>query len=190
MTTRMRMTGISTKILKFLLVADAVLAAVSVIFFDIRVFYSMQIGFITSMSVMLASFISYRRMITVRAEKEIVMIDDSKDAIDRVEDPYDLYDNEETTKSEEQSLAETIKEEKKKLKENRRSLFEILKDTKAALSVYRLGAYLLLVLGFLYLQRHELLHIPGYLFTLCLPPVIIVAILLRDKSNDSTDTIQ
>lgn len=189
MTMRMRMTGISKKILKFLLIVDAVLIAIGVIFFDTKVFYSMQIGFITSMLVMLASFVSYRRMIAVRVEKEIITIDDSKDAIDRVEDPYDLYDDEEIIK-EEQSLAETIKEEKKKLKENRRSLFEILKDTKAALSVYRLGAYLLLVLGFLYLQRHELLHIRGYLFALSLPPVIIVAILLRDKTNHSKDTIQ
>ncbi len=190
MTMRTRMTGISKKILKFLLIVDAVLIAVGIIFFDTKVFYSMQIGFITSVSVMLASFISYRRMIAVRVEKEIVTIDDSKDTIDRVEDPYDLYDDKEITQAEEQSLAETVKEEKKKRKENRRSLFEILKDTKAALSVYRLGAYLLLVLGFLYLQRHELLHIPGYLFALSLPPVIIVAILLRDKTNHSKDTIQ
>jgi hypothetical protein len=76
-----------------------------------------------------------------------------------------------------------VKEERQKLKENKRSLGQTIKDTKAALSIYRLGAYALLVLGFMYLQRQELLHIPSYLFALSLPPMIIVIMLVTQKSE-------
>ena len=78
-----------------------------------------------------------------------------------------------------------MKEERQKLKENKRSLGQTIKDTKAALSIYRLGAYALLVLGFMYLQRQELLHIPSYLLALSLPPMIIVIILVTQKENDN-----
>jgi len=76
-----------------------------------------------------------------------------------------------------------VKEERKKLKQNRRSLGQTLKDTKAALSIYRLGAYAILILGFMYLNRHELLHIPSYLLALSLPPLIIVIMLIREKTE-------
>ncbi|MDQ1325581.1 MAG: hypothetical protein QG564_705 [Campylobacterota bacterium] len=183
------MKSISFRIFGLLLLADSAVIFISLIFFDLKILYSTQIGFISSALVVIASFLSYQRMVAARIEKEIIMIDDSKDVVDRVEDPYDLY-GEEAAAQEEQSLNKTIKEEKAKLKENRRSLFEVLKDTKAALSVYRLGAYFLLVLGFLYLQRHELLHIPAYLFALSLPPVVIIVMLLRDKANHTEDSIQ
>ncbi|HIP27960.1 MAG TPA: hypothetical protein EYG82_02165, partial [Sulfurovum sp.] len=64
-----------------------------------------------------------------------------------------------------------------------RSLYQILKDTKAALSVYRLGAYAVLILGFLYLNRQGLLHIPTYIVALGLPPIIIVFILIQEKDK-------
>ncbi len=94
---------------------------------------------------MIASIFSYRRMVNARVKHNIVTMDDSKDTIDKLEDPYDLY-SEDVRKIEEKSLAEAVKEEKKKLKENRRTVYQTIKDTKAALSIYRLGAYALLII--------------------------------------------
>ena len=105
--------------------------------------------------------------------------------IDKLEDPYDLYSEDEVV--EEKTLAETIKEEKKKGKANRRSIYQTIKDTKAALSFYRLGAYALLILGFLYLNRQGLLHIPSYILSLGLPSVILVWVLLKEKENQTQD---
>ena len=178
------MSRISFNLLKTLLIIDLLLAAASFIFFDIKVVYNTQIGFISSTLVMFASIISYRRMVNTRVDHNIITVDDSKDVIDKLEDPYDLY-SEDIVEEEEPDLVETVKEDRKKLKENRRTLFQILKDTKAALSVYRLGAYVLLILGFLYLNRHELLHIPSYILALGLPPIIIVTMLLREKETHS-----
>ena len=185
------MTSINKQLLIVLVVADIVLAAVSLIFFDIKVLWNTQIGFISATLVMIASMISYRRMVNARVEHNVITMDDSKDVIDKLEDPYDLYSEEvKEDENDEKEFAEVVKEEKKKLKENKRTLFQVLKDTKAALSIYRLGAYGVLILGFLYLNRHGLLHIPSYIVALGLPPVIIVTILIKNKENHSQDTIK
>lgn len=182
----MMMSSTNRKILIVLVAVDLLLVAVSVIFFDMKVLYNTQIGYITSTLVMVASILSYRRMVNARVEHNIITMDDSKDVIDKLEDPYDLY-SEDAVDEEEKDFVETVKEEKKKLKENRRSVYQTIKDTKAALSIYRLGAYAVLILGFLYLNRQGLLHIPSYIISLGLPSVILVWVLLREKENHSQD---
>jgi len=181
------MKSISIRILKVLLFVDLLLLF-GALFFGGKIWvYNTQIGFISATLIMIASVISYRRMVNTRVEHGIVTMDDSKDVIDKLEDPYDLYSEEITETEEEQDLVEVVKEERKKLKQNRRSLGQTLKDTKAALSIYRLAAYGVLILGFMYLNRHGLLHIPSYLLALSLPPMIIVIMLVTQKENHSQD---
>ena len=186
MTLRMMMSSMNRKILTVLVIVDVLLLLVSIIFFDMKVVYNTQIGYITSTLVMVASILSYRRMVNARVKHNIVTMDDSKDVIDKLEDPYDLY-SEDVVEDEEKDFAATVKEEKKKLKENRRTVYQTIKDTKAALSIYRLGAYALLILGFLYLNRQGLLHIPSYIISLGIPSVILVWVLLKEKENHSQD---
>ena len=180
------MSSMNRKILTVLVTVDLLLLIISLIFFDIKVVYNTQIGYITSTLVMVASIVSYRRMVNARVKHNIVTMDDSKDVIDKLEDPYDLY-SEDVIDDEEKDFAKTVKEEKKKLKENRRTVFQTIKDTKAALSIYRLGAYAVLILGFLYLNRHDMLHIPSYIISLGIPSVILVWVLLKEKENHSQD---
>jgi len=177
------MKSISIKILKVLLLVDFVLLLASAFFGGKVWVFNTQIGFISATLIMVASVISYRRMVNARVELGIIPIDDDKDVIDKLEDPYDLYSEDIVQEAIEEDLATVVKEERKKLKENKRSLGQTIKDTKAALSIYRLGAYALLVLGFMYLQRQELLHIPSYLLALSLPPMIIVIMLVTQKSE-------
>jgi len=181
------MKDISIKILKVLIFVDLLLLISAMIFGGKIWVYNTQTGFISATLIMIASVISYRRMVNTRVEHGIVTLDDSKDVIDKLEDPYDLYSEEITESEEEANLAEVVKEEREKLKENRRSLGQTLKDTKAALSLYRLGAYAVLILGFMYLNRQGLLHIPSYLLALSLPPMIIVIMLVTQKENHNKD---
>ena len=182
---KMMMNERNKKILIVLLSVDIFLFLMAVIFFDIKVLYSTQIGYITSTMVMIASIISYRRMVHARVKEKIITMDDSRDTLDKLEDPYDLYSEE--IENEEKDLSEMVKDEKKKLKQNRRSLYETLRDTKAALSIYRLGSYALLIIGFLYLNRQQLLDIPSYIIALGIPSVILVWILIKEKENYSQD---
>ena len=105
---------------------------------------------------MIASVISYRRMVNTRVDLGIVPMDDSRDILDKLDDPHDLYSEDIVEKSveeeQEEDLVSAVKEERKKLKENRRSFGQTLKDGKAALSFYRLGAYGVLILGFMVLK--------------------------------------
>jgi len=175
---RKTMTKISKKILKTLVIVDIAIILISIIFFDIKVLWNIQIGFISASLVMLASMKSYQRMVDARVEHGIITVDDSKDVIDHLEDPYDVYS--------EEVIEGPLGEEYEERKENSRSLGQTLKDTKAALSVYRLGAYVLLILGFLYLNRHELLHIPSYILALSVPMFVVVSILLKENQTEES----
>ncbi|UFH58254.1 hypothetical protein [Sulfurovum mangrovi] len=183
------MRNTSLKILKLLLLIDLLLIAGSLLFFDKHVLYNTQIGFFSSTLVMIGSMFSYRRMVNKRVEHNIITVDDTKDVIDKLEDPYDLY-SEDIVDDPDADLKEAIKEEKQRMKANRRSLFQTLKDTKGALSIYRMSAYILLVLGFFYLHRHALLHIPSYLISLSLPIFAIVWVLVTDKENQTQDRVE
>jgi len=178
------MINTSFKILKALLIVDALVILISILFFDFKILWSTQIAFISSSLVMLASMKSYQRMVDARVEHNIVTYDDSQDVIEQLEDPYGLYSEEIT--EEERDLVEVVKEERKKLKDGR-SLTQIFKDSKGALSVYRLSAYTVLILGFLYLNRHDLLHIPSYILALGFPMLIVVYVLLGHKEKQIQD---
>ena len=138
-----------------------------------------QIGFITSTFVMFGSILSYRSMVQGRLKAGSIP-DDNRDTIDKLEDPYDLY-GEASKDDENKTLKEVVKEERKNLKKHRRSFWQTTKDSKASLSFYRLGAYALMIMGFFYLNNNQLLDIPSYLFSLIVPPVIIVIMLMRNK---------
>jgi len=183
------MRSTSRKILQALLIVDGLLIFIVAIFFNIDILLNTQIAFISATLVMLGSMVSYRRMVEARVENEVITMDIDKDVIEKIEDPYDLY-SEPVEEKEVEDVRAAIKEEKARMKAQKRSLFEVLRDTKAALSWYRVGAYVLLALGFLYLNRHGILHIPAYLFALSLPPLIIVILLVQDKAPYSEDAIK
>ena len=181
------MNKLTLQMLKALAVADAVVILISIIFFDIKMLWNTQIGFISASLVMFASMKSYKRMVETRVEEGIVLFDDSRDVIEQLKDPYDVYAEDVL---EEKTLKEVIKEERQKKKENRRTLSETLRDTKAALSLKRIAAYIILILGFFYLNRHEYLIAPAYILALTMPMLVVVFILLSHKEKQTEDTLQ
>ena len=183
------MNKLTLQIFKALAIADVVVILISIIFFDIKMLWNTQIGFISASLVMLASMKSYKRMVDARVELNIITIDDSRDTIDQLEDPYDLY-SEEIVENEEVELKDAIKDEKSRMKKNKRTLSETIRDTKAALSLNRIGAYVILILGFFYLNRHGYLMAPAYILALTVPMLVVVFVLLSNKENQTEDTIQ
>ncbi len=184
---RMTMNVTDRKIVGALIGVDGLLLLASALFFDEKVLLNTQIGFLSASMVMLGSMKSYKRMVDARVENEVITTDIDRDVIDKLEDPHDLYSDENIEEPVE-DMRTAIKEEKKRLKANRRTLFEVLRDTKGALSLYRIGAYVLLILGFLYLNRHGLLHLPSYLLSIGLPPLIVAFMLVSVRVSESTPT--
>ena len=152
------------KAINLLLIIDIGIIIFTLLSGNYNWFINSQIGFISSSLVIFASIFSYKKMIKQRLNNEIVIPEDNRDTIDKIEDPHSLYIDDK----------DIIKEERKRLKESRRSLSEVLRDTKSALSIYRLGAYGVLILGFFYLNSNHLLDIVSYLFSLSMPPIIII----------------
>jgi len=187
--TKKTMSKLTLQILKALAIADIVLILISVIFFDIKILWNTQIGFISASLVMLASMKSYKRMVDARVELNIITMDDSRDTIDKLEDEHDLY-SEEIVEDESVDMLDAVKDEKSRMKKNRRTLSETIRDTKAALSLNRIGAYVILVLGFFYLNRHGYLMAPAYILALTVPMLVVVFVLLSNKETQTEDTLQ
>ena len=150
------------KTINLLLIIDIIIVLFTIISGKYGWFINSQIGFISSSLVIFASLFSYKKMIDSRLKDEVVVAEDNRDTVDKIDDPYNLYSR------------DIIKEEKKRLKESSRSLLEILRDSKPTLSIYRLGAYGVLILGFFYLNGNNLLDITPYLLSLSIPPIIII----------------
>jgi len=170
------------RVIQILLLIDMGIVMVCLLSGSRAWLFNSQIGFISASLVMFASIVSYRNMVQHRLNLGVAVAEDNRDTLEKIEDPYDLFDSREEEYSlQEQDFKRVVEEEKHRLKKSRRSLWQVTKDSKAALSLYRLGAYGLLILGFFYLNHHQLLDIPSYLFGLSLPPLIVVLILIRQK---------
>jgi len=163
-----------------LLVADFILALYAFFVAQGTWLINSQIAFIASTLVVFASMLSYRSMVHGRLNVGAIP-DDERDTLDKLEDPYDLYDDEIKKDDEEKTLVEVVKEERANLKKSRRSFWEATKDSKASLSFYRLGAYGILVLGFFYLNSNKFLDVTAFLISLGIPPIVIVLILMQNR---------
>jgi hypothetical protein len=161
-----------------LVVVDFFIIALTLLFGEEHWLINTQMGFIPSAFVMLGSMLSYRSMVQGRLNVGAIP-DDERDTLDALEDPYDLYDEELKKDDGEKTLVEVVKEERQNLKKSRRSVWQTTKDSKASFSFYRLASYLVLIFGFFYLNNNQLLEIPVYLFSLAIPTIVIVSVLMR-----------
>jgi len=146
-------------------------------------FINAQIAFVSSSAVLFASIISYSNVVK-RGLKAGVAITHNRDTLDKVEDPYDLYDEEVQDSDKDLELKEVVQNEREKLKKNRRSVWEVSKDVKSSFSFYRIGAYALLVMGFFYLNSNSLLEFLPYLISLSIPPLLIASLLYLESKNN------
>jgi hypothetical protein len=146
-----------------------------------------QVAYLTSSLVMGASMFSYARMVRRQLDDGALLDVDERDTLDKLEDPYDLYGEEslEPPVPDEAVDADTLKaaiqDEKARLKSQRRSIGQTLRDSRASMSVYRLVAYGLLVFGFFYLNGNHLFRILPYIIGLGIPIAVVVVTLMTHK---------
>lgn len=126
---------------------------------------SSQVGYFSSLLVVAASLISYKNMVKSSVDNSIITADKT---LEDIEDPHGLYDDEDYTKN----IQENEEED-----EPKRPVGESLKHSKASLSIYRLGAYAILIFGFMILNSEHILHLPSYLFGIFVSPIITVGMI-------------
>jgi hypothetical protein len=158
----MRMMIDIKKVILVLLVVDLVLIGLSISYGN-NWLISSQSAFFVSLLVTISSFLGYRQMVRKRLEIGDIP-KEMRDELDIIEDSHDLY-------SEDLDLKEVIKQEREKIGGVKNSMLNLGKSATGALSIFRLLAYGVLFLSFLYLNRHGLLNIMGYLSGLAIVPL-------------------
>ncbi|MFA5453837.1 MAG: hypothetical protein WC272_00795 [Sulfurimonas sp.] len=147
------------KTIKFLFALELIILLSAV--FSFSFFINLQVAFLSSFFIIAGSAYAYKKMINSGIALE--NIDEKKDILDEIEDPYELYDetpiNE--TPADELDLKAIVIEEKKKIKIL--NIKDIKKGSKAGISLYRLVPYLFLIFGFIALKNNGLLDISIYL---------------------------
>jgi hypothetical protein len=138
------------------------------------------VAYVTSSLVILGSMLSYKNMVDGRLNVGAIP-DDERDTLDKLEDPYDLYDENRGVEEDEKTLVEVVKEERQNLKKSRRTVWQTTKDSKTALSVYRLFAYGILVLGFFYLNSNHILRLLPYLIALGIPSLVVTFSFMKNR---------
>jgi 1,4-dihydroxy-2-naphthoate octaprenyltransferase len=135
-------------------------AVLLLLFLSKAVYANFTVAMLSSMFIVMGSLYSYRNMIAQRVEG--AEFDDSKDVIDMMDDPYDLY--EEERENEVADIKQMIKEEKTRQKSN--VIQNTTKNASAWVSLYRLVPYAFLILGFLALNNNHSLLVFPYLLGL------------------------
>jgi Ca2+/Na+ antiporter len=162
------------KIIKIIFVVDAILVVSLFILADTIHVINTQFAFFSSLLVTMASYVSYKKQVQKRSQDYIEA--DDRDELDKLDDPYELYSDDEINEEpieDSQKIKEIINEEKAKAKKN--SIKNTVKSLPSYLSMYRLVGYVILVVGFFYLVRHDQLHTVSYLAGFLVVPITAIA---------------
>ncbi len=140
---------------------------------------NVEVAYITSALVTGASMFSYARMVHQRLDAGVIPDPDDRDVLDKLDDPHRIY--KETSPPVDRTPSILLKEEKTRIKHHRRTPGEVARDARGAFSLYRIGAYGVLVLGFFYLYTRHIFDPLPYFVGLSVPTVVIVAALMLQK---------
>ena len=134
-----------------------------------------QLGFISSLIITLATFLSYKRNVQKRLENIDVdagELKEDRDKIDEIDDPFDLYTEYEEVKEEDltpEKIKEIIKDEKAKVKTA--SVKNALKSSGSFVSLYRIVGYGTLLVSFFALNNNQLFLPIAFLIGIGLVPL-------------------
>ena len=164
----MMMTRTMRKFLQIFLILDGLLALAYLAQGEMVGLLNTQIGALSALLVALGSFMGYRHTIQNEVERVAGMnLDDDRDEVSKIDDPYDLYDEEvinEAPVSDEEAKR-IFQEEKEKLK-RRSTIKNIFLTYRGIFSPFRILGYFLLVFGFFYLEGNGYLQLIPYLLGL------------------------
>jgi hypothetical protein len=145
-----------------------------------------QIAFVSVMNIVIGSFLGYHKNIM----KQVDSFDkDSQtsldnDAIDKIEDPHDLYSKDGVAKEKEISAEEfkkIVDEERVKQKGNK--FQNTIKSATGFASLYRILGYVLLITGFFYLNNNGNFEPMAYIVGVSIIPIsiLVVSFIKNDK---------
>lgn len=183
-----KMMKINTDILNFIKVfifLDIALLIYSFIFQGKIWALNTQVAFFSSLFISIATFLSYGKNVNKQVENYPVEdnLNEQRDDIDKIDDPYDFYSPDVEQSNEELSsteIKEIIKEEKSKIKKN--SLKNTILGARGFLSLYRMFAYGILIFGFFALNNNKLFIPLAFIVGLSVVPIgVLLSKLQKNK---------
>lgn len=157
------------KAISIVFIVEILILAISI--FSLEIFTNVQVAFLSSFLVIVGSSLAYSKMVVGKIESE--NFEDDRDILDEIDDPYELYSEDEIDKNipiEDLDFKAIVKEEKAKIKTF--SFSSIKHGAKGSVSVYRIVPYIFLILGFIALKNNEILNLAYYL------PSLLIGIVL------------
>jgi len=178
----MKMTTIKKFALIFFIV-DVSIIIFGLIFGGENFILNSQVAVFCAMFIVLGTFLGYYKNVKSRAQILSEQINE-RDAIDKIDDPYDLYDEDFKINEQEEFTSEEVKdiinEEKSRFKGS--SIKNTISTISGFASIYRIAGYALLVIGFFFLRNNEILNIYGFLVGVSVVPVGTLLFQLNFKS--------
>ena len=144
-----------------------------------------QVAFISSLFIIIASFLSYRKNIQNRLSNlDLSQINEGidRDKIDEIDDPYDLYTQYKEIPEDElttEKIKEIINDEKSKVKRN--SFKNTIFSASGFLSIYRILGYGILIFGFFALNNNKVFLPIAFIIGLGIVPIGILFSKLLEK---------
>lgn len=177
----MKMTTIKKFALIFLVV-DVAIILVGLFFGGDNFIVNSQVAVFCSMFIVLGTFLGYYKNIKARSQTLSEQINE-RDAIDKIDDPYDLYDEDFKINEQEDFTPEEIKDliNAEKSRSKGSSVKNTLSTISGFASIYRIAGYALLVIGFFFLRNNEILNIYGFLVGVSIVPAGTLLFQLNTK---------
>ena len=186
LTTTMKINNTILNFAKVFIIVDLCLIILAISAYDLIWFLNSQVAFVGSLSVTIASFLSYKKNIQNRLSNldTSQSMTTDRDKIDEIDDPYDLYSDYEEIPEEEltpEKIKEIIDEEKKNVKKN--SFKNTIFSAGGFVSLYRIVGYAFLIFGFFALNNNKLFLPIPFLVGLGIVPLSVLAVKFIFKTN-------
>jgi len=166
------MRTIVKKTINLILAFEALVLVTNICSFAL--FMNLQIGYLSSLFIILGSSYSYNKMIQTQVSS--AHDKGERDLLDTIEDPHELFDDAtiNDAPADALDLKQIVKEEKAKVKTL--SVKNMKYGARGSMSAFRLVPYLFLILGFIALENNKLLNLSYYL------PALLIGIIIGSVS--------
>jgi len=129
-------------------------------------------GFISAMLIIAASAFGYYRL--VEGAGEVTTNHNLPDITEQIDDKYGLWDEDSEVPDDPKEL---LQEEKLRLKRSKRGFKSIIKTSKPAISIYRLVAYIVLIVTVYKLISADMFEVVAFLSGSTAAPLLVAGYL-------------
>ncbi len=176
-------TQMMTSTLKIFAIVDLIVILFCLVMGETLWLLNSQIALISSLLVTFGSYVGYKKNIESRA-KEHITDDDDYDEVDKMDDTYDLYSPEVETKTIDEPTKEEITEAMQPIKQSYFANFKCAFSAMA--SFYRIFGYIILIIGFFFLNNNGNLHVFSYISGFIIVPIstLITSLVIKEEKEE------